>query len=277
MQESTFKRWSLHLILAATLLFMLAPILIVIVNSFNASAYNAWPPEGYTLDWYRKVLANPAFQRGAINSLIIGVISTALVLALGTPMAYALGRIRMRGINTFKSVLFSPLIVPRVAIGFALFVLFVGLGSATGLRLYGTYTGVILAHSVLMLPFVVAILTASFGEVDPIVEEAARDLGATPIGAFRLAVLPQIKGALLVAGIFSFITSFDEVETTLFIVKPAVNTLPVEMYNYLEQYQDPTLAALSTLLIAFTFIVVLIVPFAVKGSDLFRIMTSGRK
>ncbi|SFU15613.1 ABC transporter permease [Mesorhizobium sp. YR577] len=277
MQESTFKRWSLHLILAATLLFMLAPILIVIVNSFNASAYNAWPPEGYTLDWYRKVLANPAFQRGAINSLIIGVISTALVLALGTPMAYALGRIHMRGITAFKSVLFAPLIVPRVAIGFALFVLFVGLGSATGLRLYGTYTGVILAHSVLMLPFVVAILTASFGEVDPIVEEAARDLGATPIGAFRLAVLPQIKGALLVAGIFSFITSFDEVETTLFIVKPAVNTLPVEMYNYLEQYQDPTLAALSTLLIAFTFIVVLIVPFAVKGSDLFRIMTSGRK
>jgi putative spermidine/putrescine transport system permease protein len=277
MQESTFKRWSLHLILAATLLFMLAPILIVIVNSFNASAYNAWPPEGYTFDWYRKVLANPAFQRGAINSLIVGVISTALVLALGTPMAYALGRIRMRGITAFKSVLFAPLIVPRVAIGFALFVLFVGLGSATGLRLYGTYTGVILAHSVLMLPFVVAILTASFGEVDPIVEEAARDLGATPIGAFRLAVLPQIKGALLVAGIFSFITSFDEVETTLFIVKPAVNTLPVEMYNYLEQYQDPTLAALSTLLIAFTFIVVLIVPFAVKGSDLFRIMTSGRK
>lgn len=277
MQESAIKRWALHIFLAVTLAFMLAPILIVVVNSFNTSAFNAWPPHGFTLDWYRKVLANPAFQRGTINSIIIGVISTAIVLILGTPIAYALARIRLRGVTGFKAILFAPLIVPRVAIGFAMFVLFVALGTVTGLRLYGTFTGVILAHCVLMLPFVVAILTVSFGEVDPIVEEAARDLGASPIAAFRLAVLPQIKGALLVSGIFAFITSFDEVETTLFVVRPAVNTLPVEMYHFLEQYQDPTIAALSTLLIAFTFLVVLAVPFAVKGNELLRMMTSGKQ
>ena len=277
MQETALKRWSLNALLVLVLLFMVAPILIVVVNSFNASAFNAWPPHDLTLDWYRKVLGNPAFQRGTINSLLIGFVSTAIVLALGTPLAYGLARIRLRGLAALKSVLFAPLIVPRVAIGFAMFVLFISFGTYTGIRLYGAFTGVVLAHCVLMLPFVVAILTASFGEVDPIVEEAARDLGASPLQAFRLAVLPQIKGALLVSGIFAFITSFDEVETTLFVVKPAVNTLPVEMYHYLEQYQDPTIAALSTLLIAFTFVVVLIIPFFVKGGDLFRMMASGRK
>ena len=272
MRESRLKSWTLQIVLVLVVLFMLAPIAIVIVNSFNTSPFNAWPPEGFTLDWYRRVLANPQFRAGALNSLVIGVISTLTVLILGTPIAYALARYRMRGLAALRAALFAPLVVPRVAIGFALFVLFI----ASGAGLYGSFTGVILAHSILMLPFVVAILTASFGEVDPIVEEAARDLGASPLTAFRRAVLPQVKGAMLVAGIFAFITSFDEVETTLFIVRPAVNTLPVEMYLFLEQYQDPTLAALSTLLIVFTFVIVLIVPFVVRGNALLKMMGSGR-
>ncbi|PWE29752.1 ABC transporter permease [Pararhodobacter marinus] len=272
MPESRLKFWTLRAVLILVIVFMLSPILIVVINSFNASQFSAWPPEGFTLDWYRRVLDNPAFRRGAWNSLQVGVLSTLLVLILGTPIAYALARIRMRGLAAFRAVLFAPLVVPRVAIGFALFVLFIVLARP----LYGSFAGVVLAHSILMLPFVVAILTASFGEVDPIVEEAARDLGASPLQAFRLAVLPQIKGALLVSGIFAFITSFDEVETTIFIVRPDVNTLPVEMYLFLEQYQDPTLAALSTLLIVFTFAVILIVPFVVRGNALLKMMGSGR-
>ena len=272
MPDSALKTWALRLTLIAVVAFMLAPILIVVVNSFNTSPHSAWPPQGFTLDWYRHVLANPQFRAGAVNSLIIGVISTLLVLVLGTPIAYALARYRMRGMAALRATLFAPLVVPRVAIGFALFVLFI----VAGRGLYGSFTGVILAHAILMLPFVVAILTASFGEVDPIVEEAARDLGATPLTAFRRVVLPQIGGALLVSGIFAFITSFDEVETTIFIVRPAVNTLPVAMYHHLEQYQDPTLAALSTLLIVFTFVIVLIVPFAVRGNALLKMMGSGR-
>lgn len=272
MQDSKLKTWSLRLVLIAVVIFMLAPIIIVVVNSFNPSPYNAWPPQGFTLDWYRKAISDPKFQAGAINSLIIGVVSTALVLVLGTPIAYALARYRVHGLAALRSILFAPLVVPRIAIGFALFVLFI----ATGTGLYGSFVGVVLAHSILMLPFVVAILTASVGEVDPIVEEAARDLGASPLSAFVKTVLPQMRGAMLVSGIFAFITSFDEVETTIFIVKPAMNTLPVEMYLYLEQYQDPTLAALSALLIVFTFVIVLIVPFAVRGNALLKMMGSGR-
>lgn len=272
MRESLLKVWALRIGLALVLVFMLAPIAIVIVNSFNTSAYNAWPPEGMTLDWYRRALANPAFRHGAWNSIVIGAVSTLLVLALGILLAYGLVRLRLRGLKALKSLLFGPLVVPRVAIGFALFVLFVSTRSG----LYGSYAGIILAHAILMLPFVVAILAASLGEVDPVIEEAARDLGASGLTAFRRATLPQIRGGLAVAGIFAFITSFDEVETTIFLVRPAVNTLPVEMYHYLEQYQDPTLAALSAILILFTFLILLVVPFLVKGRALLRLMGAGR-
>lgn len=272
MTESRLKRVCLKVTLALVLAFMLAPIVIVVVNSFNASAFNAWPPQGFTLDWYARVLANPNFRTGFMNSIVVGAASTVLVLALGTPIAYALARLRMRGKAALKTILFAPLIVPRVAIGFALFALCITIGHG----LYGSYTAVVLAHSILMLPFVVAVLTASFGEVDPICEEAARDLGASPLGAFRLAVLPQVRGAMIVAGVFAFITSFDEVETTIFVVKPALNTLPIEMYHYLEQYQDPTLAALSTLLIIFTFAFGFVAPLVVRGNALLKLMSSGK-
>jgi putative spermidine/putrescine transport system permease protein len=265
-------RIALHLILALVIVFMLAPILIVVVNSFNSSAYNAWPPTGLTLEWYRRVLAHSGFRRGMTNSLIVGLSSTALVLALGTPIAYALARVRLRGLRVVKSVLFAPLVVPRVAIGFSLFVLCLSLARG----LYGSLAALVVAHSILMLPFAVAVLAASFGELDPIVEEAARDLGAGPLETFGHVVLPQIRGAMAISAVFSFITSFDEVETTIFLVKPAVNTLPVEMYHYLEQYQDPTLAALSTLLILFTLVLALVLPFVTSGKALLRLISPKR-
>lgn len=272
MKDSLFERVFLQVLLFLVIVFMLAPILIVVVNSFNSSAFSAWPPQGFTLEWYNRVLSNPAFQRGAYNSLIIGVSSTVVVIAVGMPIAYAMARFRIKGIAALKAVLFAPLIIPRVAIGFAMFALCITIGHG----LYGSLLAIILAHAVLMLPFVVTIMLASFGEVDPIVEEAARDLGASPMQAFRLATLPQVSGALVVAAVFSFITSFDEVETTLFLAKPESTTLPVEMYHFLEQYQDPTIAALSTLLIAFTVLILMIVPFVMRGGALMKLMGKGR-
>ncbi len=268
--ESWLKGWALQTILVVVLLFMAAPIAIVMVNSFNASPVNIWPPPGWTLNWYHRALANPAFQRGMTNSLIAGVCSTVLVLLVGTPIAYALARFRFPGAAAVRAVLLGPIIVPRVAIGFSLFVLFI----ATRSGLYGSMTGIVLGHAVLMLPFVVTVLAANLGEVDPALEEAARDLGAGPVGAFCRTVLPQIKPGLLVAGLFAFITSFDEVETTIFIAKPAVNTLPVEMYLYLDQYQDPTLAALSTLLIGLSFALILLGLVLLRGGSAMRFLAA---
>lgn len=233
------------LILLPTLLFMLAPLLIVFVNSFNESAWNAWPPPGLTLNWYRTALDHAGFLAGLKRSVMIALVTTAIVFAIGIPAAYAISRRRFHGRKLLHSLLLGPLIVPRVALGFGLFLLFV----TTDSGLFGTIAGIVIAHVIMVIPFVVTIFLGVLGDVDPALEEAARDLGASPLGAFFKATLPQMRVALLSAGFFAFITSFDEVETTLFIVQPAINTLPVEMYNYLEYQQDPTIAALSSLLI----------------------------
>lgn len=248
--ESHLRLALLRAALLCVLVFMAAPIIIVVINSFNASPFNIWPPTGLTTSWYARALASPQFQRGMVNSIVAGVLSTALVLLLGTPAAYALARFHFRGASAVRAVLMGPLVVPRVAIGFALFVLFIA--SRSGL--YGTMSGVVIGHAVLMLPFVTTVLTANLGEVDPALEEAARDLGASPVGAFLRVVLPQMRSGLIIAALFAFITSFDEVETTIFLTKPTVNTLPIEMYLYLDQHQDPTIAALSALLIGVSFL-----------------------
>jgi putative spermidine/putrescine transport system permease protein len=270
--ETRLGRLALNLFLVVVLAFMAAPIVIVVVNSFNTSAYNIWPPAGFTLNWYRRALSYAPFQRGFANSLWAAGFSTALVLAVGMPIAYALARFRFGGEKLLRAALFGPLVVPRVAVGFSLFVLFL----ATRSGLYGTMAGVVIGHAVLMLPFVVAILVANLGEVDPALEEAARDLGAGPIGAFCRVALPQMRPGLLVAGIFAFITSFDEVETTIFLTRPAVQTLPIEMYYYLDQFQDPTLAAISSMLIALSLLLVAVVALSVRGRMLATYLGASR-
>jgi putative spermidine/putrescine transport system permease protein len=264
-------RFLRHGFLAAVLVFMAAPGLIVVVNAFNASPFSIWPPTGFTLDWFRRGIFYAPFQRGLVHSLWIGVGSSVLALGVGMPIAYALSRLAFRGRRLLRAVIAGPLVIPRVAIGFALFVLFL----VTRSGLYGTLPGLTLAHTILTLPFVVAILAANLGEIDPILEEAARDQGAGPVQAFRLVVLPQLRGGLIVAGLFAFITSFDEVEASLFLAKPAVNTLPIEMYLYLDQYQDPTLAAVSTLLIGFSVLLMLTAILLARGRVVLALMTRG--
>lgn len=239
------KRGILNAVLAGVLAFMAAPIIIVMINAFNASSYNAWPPPDLTLDWFRAALVHPPFQAGLWRSLFTAIIATAIVVGLGIPAAYAISRRRFRGRELLRSILLAPLVVPRVVLGFGLFLLYV----TTRSQLFGTLPGIAIAHVILTVPFVVVIFLGALEEVDPALEEAARDLGAGPVEAFARATLPQMRVALLSASFFTFITSFDEVETTLFLVRPAVKTLPVEMYHYLEYQQDPMIAAVSTLLV----------------------------
>jgi putative spermidine/putrescine transport system permease protein len=267
--ESRAARQARHVFLVAVLVFMAAPSVIVVINAFNASPFSIWPPTGLTLDWFHRGLGYAPFQRGLANALWIALATSLLVLAVGTPIAYAVSRILFRGKRLLRALVAGPLVVPRAAIGFALFVLFL----VTRSGLHGTIQGMVLGHAILSLPFVVAILAANLGEIDPMLEEAARDLGATPLQAFRLAVLPQLRGGLLVAFLFAFITSFDEVETSLFLTRPVVNTLPVEMYFYLDQYQDPTIAAVSTLLILFSVLLMLFAILALRGRNLLKLMT----
>ena len=206
------------------------------------------------------------FRKGMLNSLIVAVGATIVALFLGALAAPALTRYAFRGKSLFCTFYLAPLVVPRIVLGFALFLLFVRIG------LNGTQLGMIAGHTLLGLPFVTIILTASMLSVDPETEEAAADLGASSLQTFLLITLPQMRVGLVVAALFAFITSFDEVEVSLFLTRPAINTLPVEMLIYAEQYQDPTLAALSALLILFSAIFVVAALFILRTQDARRLI-----
>jgi putative spermidine/putrescine transport system permease protein len=253
----------LYVVFGLVLVFMASPLVIVVVNSFNKSPYSQWPPQGFSTEWFATVFHYHPFWAGFYNSLKVGAGATVLALVLGSMAAYALTRYRIRGRRLIETSYFGPLTVPRVAIGFALFALYITWHT----NLYGTIRGVIVAHVILVLPFVVTIFVSTMGSIDPVYEEAARDLGAGRIRTFVKVTLPQMQTGFVVAALFAFITSFDELEMSIFLVRPQTNTLPVTMFLYLEQQQTPALAALSTLLIGLTLGLVLIaIPFLLRGA-----------
>jgi len=243
-------------------LYILAPLIFVVVNAFNSAAYNVFPPQGFSLKWFGVVLRYPTFKPAFINSVIVGVGAMLIAVTTGTMAARAFVNYWFRGNNLLRSLLFAPALVPTIAIGAGLFLYYIRIG------LYGGKLGLILAHSLLGLPFVISIMSAGMLGIDPALEEAAQDLGAKPLETFIKITLPQMRAGLIVSALFAFIISFDNLETSLFLVRPANNTLPIEMFLYLQEYQNPSLAALSTLLIAITIVAVLIlIPFMRRQAE----------
>jgi ABC-type spermidine/putrescine transport system permease subunit II len=178
-----------------------------------------------------------------VRSVELALAATACSLALGTLAALAIARFRFPGRRAVQGFVAAPLIVPKVAIGIAAFILFLKVG------LYGSFGSLVLAHTVITLPFVITLAVAGFARVDHMLEEVATDLGAVPRQVLFRATLPQMRGTMIAAAVFSFIISFDELDASIFLVGQHTNTLPTAMFIYMEKYQDPTLAALSTLLI----------------------------
>ena len=242
------RRWSVGRIalfgfLLLGLAFIVLPIAIVVVNSFNASPFGLWPPPGFSTRWYSNMFEAAGFGGPTIKSLQVALVSTAGSLLIGTLAGLGIARYRFFGRSAIQGFVAAPLIVPKVAIGFAAFILFLKLDW------YGDFHTVVLAHIVITLPFVVTLVVAGLARVDRTLEDAAMDLGAVPRQVIWRATLPQMRGALAAAAAFAFIISFDELDATIFIVGQTDNTLPVAMFIYMEKYQDPTLAAVSTLLI----------------------------
>jgi putative spermidine/putrescine transport system permease protein len=241
--RTAVARAVLYAFLILGLAFIVLPIAIVVVNSFNASPFGIWPPPGFSTRWYANLFQNTGFGAPTIKSLQVAVVATAGALLIGAVAGIGIARYRFFGRSLIQGFLAAPLIVPKVAIGFAAFILFLELDW------YGDFHTVVLAHIVITLPFVVTLVVAGLARVDRTLEEAAMDLGAVPHQVLWRATLPQMRGALAAAAAFAFIISFDELDATIFIVGQTDNTLPVSMFIYMEKYQDPTLAALSALLI----------------------------
>jgi putative spermidine/putrescine transport system permease protein len=232
-------------------LFILSPILITIPASFNDSVLVAAVPQHLSLRWSRNFLATPELVGAMGLSFRLATVSTVFALVLGTLAALALVRFRFPGRNTARALVMSPMVIPGLILGLALLIFFTRVGLA------GSFTSLVLAHVVVALPYSIRMLTAGLQGMDSALVEAAMSLGARPTVAFRTVTLPLLKSAMLASAIFAFVTSLDELVVTLFLTGPRLSTLPVEMYNYIEVTSDPTIAAISVLLIVFTSALVL--------------------
>lgn len=240
-------KWSSFLLRAyimTALVFLLLPIVVILPLAFSSDATMSFPPSGLSLRWMQAVFARPEFLDAFYLSATVAVSATSISLTVGGLAAYALVRYRFPGRTLCEALFLSPLIIPTVVIAIALTLILGQLG------LLQSLWGLVIAHTIITLPYAIRVLSASFSEIGRDVEEAALMLGATPFRMFVHILLPLLRPGIIAAGIFSLIISFDEFTVTLFVAGPGLYTLPIEIFNYVEFYSDPTIAAISALLVA---------------------------
>ncbi|MBV8474463.1 MAG: ABC transporter permease [Hyphomicrobiales bacterium] len=240
--------WSLRLAAAAALVFLMLPVVVVVFASFSATAYLTIPPQGWTLRWFAQALGDPTYLAAIVFSLELAVAATVVAALLAIPACYALHHRWIPFGEAIASFVMSPLVFPAVVIGVALLQYM----SALGLR--GNFAVLTLAHVVIVTPYIVRTALAGLSGLDPALEEAARVLGASRLSAFMLVALPLMRMSLLAGFIFAFITSFDEASVTLFLLPPGQATLPVTIFSAIDLGVDPSIAAISTLLIVATIV-----------------------
>ena len=227
------------LMLALALAFLLGPFVVIFVAGFSADETLRFPPQAYSWRWIGHVFTVESFQRSFATSLIVGLGSTGLALLLGVPVAYALSRSTLHGAEAVRTLLTLPLVVPGIIVGLALL-------NHGVLALQWPVT------PALLVPYAVRVVSSSLANLRSDIDEAAVTLGATRSQAFFKVVLPNIRGGVAAAFVLAFITSFNQVPVSLFLTGPGVSTLPIEMMAYMETSYDPSIAALSTVLVVFT-------------------------
>jgi putative spermidine/putrescine transport system permease protein len=247
--ESTAQRWTryaLWIYATLVLVFLVAPILVIVPLSFSAGSFLHFPLPGLSLRWYADFFTSDLWLPALRNSLVVGVGAAALATLLGTLAAFGFWRARFAGRRILFALLLSPLVVPVVIVAVGVYFAFAPLGLADG-RL-----GLMLAHAALGAPFVLVTVLSTLSGFDRNLLDAAANLGASPLVAFRRVALPIVFPGVFAGALFAFATSFDEVVVTLFLAGPDQVTLPRQMFTGIRENITPTIAAVATLLILFT-------------------------
>ncbi|MCP1612495.1 putative spermidine/putrescine transport system permease protein [Azospirillum lipoferum] len=231
-------------VVAATLvfIFLMAPILAIVPLSFSSSTYLTYPLPGLSLRWYEDFLGSARWMNALKNSVIIGVASSMLSMALGTLASLGLAQWKSKWKPLVLAVVLSPMVVPVVITAVGVYFFFAPLG------LTGNYLGLILVHTALATPFVVITVSATLQSFDMTLARAAASLGAPPLLTFRKVILPLILPGLASGALFAFATSFDEVVTVLFLAGPEQRTLPREMFSGIRENISPTITAVAVVL-----------------------------
>lgn len=245
------KRWILWAYCTLVLIFLVAPILAIIPLSFNSEPFFTYPLPGVSLRWYEEFFNSANWQLATRNSIIVAILSTVLATVLGTLAAVGLSRPDCPTRNLLAALIISPIVIPIVVAALGIFYFYSNFG------LVGNLAGLVIAHTALGAPFVVITVTATLSGFDTRLMRAAASLGAPPLTAFRLVMLPLIMPGVVAGAIFAFVTSFDEVVVALFLAGSEQRTLPRQMWSGLREQISPTITAVASLLILLAAILML--------------------
>jgi putative spermidine/putrescine transport system permease protein len=235
-----------QIVVGLILLFLAFPIVVVVVVSFSSATYLTFPPPAFGLRWYEAYFDSADWLRPTWLSLAVAAAVVVLSTVLGTLAALGLTRLPRPLRVVASALILSPLIVPVIVVAIGIYYAFSRWG------LVGSPLGLVLAHTCLAVPFVVTSVSASLAGIDPRLEQAALSLGATPRGTLLQVTLPLVQPGIIVGALFAFITSFDELVVALFLSGSGAVTLPRRMWDDLRFQIDPTIAAVSTLTILLT-------------------------
>ncbi len=243
---------ALRLIAGVGYAVLLLSPLAVLLYSLSPLAVLEIPPRGLSLAWYAGLLDHPRLLSGIATSFALGLLATACALLLGIPAALALTRARLPGSAALLGILLSPLSLPGLALGAGLLTTVSLFARETGVQLAGTLVPLLFAHLLITLPWVVRSVAASLESADPELESAARGLGAGPLETLLLVTLPNARSGIVAGAVFAFVISFGNFNLSLLLVSGRTITLPVAIFEYVDRYQDPTVAAIATVAILVT-------------------------
>lgn len=226
--------------------YLLLPLLVVILAPLGDTGYLAFPPQGLTLKWYRAALSDPRYLSSFWTSIRIAAVAAVVSTAVGIMAAYGLTRGRFPGSQVLEAFFLSPLILPTLVLAVGLSLYFTRIGFVSGT------SRLIAAHLIVCTPYVIRVTLPVFRRFDRALEEAAQSLGASPLSAFFLVLLPVVRPGITAGATMAFITSFDEVVLALFLADPGAPTLPVTIYSAVQLGFEPSVAAVSGILVLVT-------------------------
>lgn len=247
---------ALRVVLIAAFIFLLAPIAMVVVSSFNGVGVFAFPPRSFTTRWYHEI--DPSFYSALYVSLIVASATAFIASVVGVPAALALARGRFPGRNLLSTLCLSPLMVPALVTGVALYQFSLLFWDVFKVALGGTIAGLIVGHLTFAIPFVMRAVLAGHTRYDHSIEEAAESLGARPLQTFFRITLPILKPGIVSGAVFSFLISFDEVPIALFMGGGSATTLPVKIFAAIEISFGGDILAVSSIIVGASVVVMLI-------------------
>lgn len=239
--------------------YLALPILVIVPMSFSNQQYLSFPPAGWSLQWYRSVAGSGAWSAAAVNSFLIGMPTALLAVVLGTLTALAVSRGNLRFASVIAALVLAPMMLPHVVIAIGLYPVMLRLG------LLQSLAAPIIGHAVIAIPLVFITVSASLRSYAPSLELAAMTLGAGWWRTFRFVTLPMIRIGMVVGAIFAFATSFDELMLSLFLTSAKTRTLPRLIWEQMNDFLTPGIAAAATLILAFSLILLMIAVTARRG------------